>query len=424
MNEIDRRGLIAGGAGVVAALAGMAPVSTALGATPAAATGEPGLSAVAFGAKGDGKADDTAALQAALERAFAGDAATPLRIPPGAYRITRTLRIDTNHGGRGNITRTNGIFGHGAVLVSDIRDGSPVLAFANQATLRFTVIEGLQVQGNGGEGAGISVDSGRRGTYFYNFCLRDVNVQGCGGDGLKLVGNIFEGQLFNCYFRDNKGNGASFSHGPENTVLSAVHVFGCVFGGNGVQGAVLENGAADVSFHGCYFLLNDEFGMAAPNGCTLLSNCGFENNHRRAASFEAGGAGARILIFGTLVGCTAYSVYHQTHLVSAYVANHLTLIGCTASGGGQAKGAKLAKIEGRPGAGITLIGCSGDVDRGSGIHLVEVGMNGVGARFGAQWNSPNLVQLENYRLWIDSKGRLRIKDGPPRSEDDGAAVGA
>ena len=29
------------------------------------------------------------------------------------------------------------------------------------------------------------------------------------------------------------GNGVTLSHGPENTVLSAVHFFGCVFGGNG-----------------------------------------------------------------------------------------------------------------------------------------------------------------------------------------------
>ncbi|HUC62239.1 MAG TPA: glycosyl hydrolase family 28-related protein [Alphaproteobacteria bacterium] len=422
MSGINRRTLIAG----TGALAGLGSAAT-LASTRASAAPDPTtpmLSADRFGAKGDGRSDDTAALQKALDRAFAGDKAAYLRIPPGAYRITRTLRIATVHGADGNITRGNGILAHGAVILSDIRDGSPVIRLVNEATLRFTVIEGLGIQGNGGEGAGLSIDSGRRGTYFYNFCLRDLTVQGCGGTGLELVGNVFEGQVFNSYFRDNKGNGAVFSHGPENTVLSAVHVFGCVFGGNREQGALIANGAADVGFHGCYFLLNGKFGLAATNGCTLLSNCGFENNHQSAANFAAGDAGLRLLNFGTLVGCTAYSIYRQTHLVSAYVTGELTMIGCRASGGGAAKEAKLAKLAGRPDAGIALIGCSGGVDRAAGLGAVELGTGGAGARFGAAWNGADLIQLGTYRLWVDAKGRLRIKNGPPHSDEDGTPLGA
>src|SRR5690606_29546924 len=100
-----------------------------------------------------------------------------------------------------------------------------------------------------------------RGTYFYNFCLRDVVVESIGGDGLRMVGNVFEGQLINCYFRDNGGDGATFAHGPkrENTVLSSVHVFGCVFGGNFGNGASVLDGASDIGFYGCYFLLNKRY---------------------------------------------------------------------------------------------------------------------------------------------------------------------
>src|SRR3546814_7012824 len=62
----------------------------------------------------------------------------------------------------------------------------------------------------------------RRGRYIYNFCLRDIIVEGCGGDGCRMTGNVFEGQVFNAYFRDNGGNGVTLSHGAEDTVLSAL----------------------------------------------------------------------------------------------------------------------------------------------------------------------------------------------------------
>ena len=51
------------------------------------------LSAANFGAKGDGTSDDTAALQAALDAAFAPNGPGFLEIPPGTYRVRRTLNI-------------------------------------------------------------------------------------------------------------------------------------------------------------------------------------------------------------------------------------------------------------------------------------------------------------------------------------------
>ena len=110
-----------------------------------------------------------------------------------------------------------------------------------------------------------------------------------------MVGNIFERQIYNRYFRDNKGNGAMFGHGSGRHVVGHACVRR-VFGGNGNDGAALTTGAADVGFHGSYFLLNDRYGLKAPSGCTLLSNCGFENNHRRRADFAQGDAGIRLKV--------------------------------------------------------------------------------------------------------------------------------
>jgi hypothetical protein len=377
-----------------------------------------------FGAVGDGEADDTAALQRALDQNFNGPEAGIVRIEPGRYRITRPLKIFMERTqDKRRLTRQHGISAYGALIRSDIRDGGSVLEITSDTTCRNLLLEGLEIHGNGREGNGISMQCYGTGRYIYNFSLRDIVVQSVGGDGISMLGNIFEGQIFNGYFRDNKKNGATFGHDDKGGILSALHVFGCVFGGNGGDGAALTNKANDVSFNGCYFLENDKFGLNTSNGVTLLSHCGFENNQRRAGNFQSGDAGIRLLNFGTLIGCTGYSIKYQTHLISAFVVNHLVMVGCTGYGGDQAKDAKLAKLQGNNAGAATIIGCRGGIDRVGGIDAVELGQKGYGAKFGANWNSTALPQLGNYTLWVDKTGKLRIKNGAPQSDDDGRPVG-
>ena len=413
--QASRRGFIATGA--AAALA-VRPFSA--GAAPA----QPGqtLSAASFGTVGDGRADDSAALQAALDASLR-QGGTLLVIPPGTYRVTRTLRLAPTRATTGNIGRHNGILAHGARLVSAITDGSNVLEVSSLATVRFLLIEGLDVLGAGQEGHGIVITCDRRDDYLYNFCLRDTVVQRCGGDGCRLVGNVFEGQIIDGYFRNNKGSGVTFAHGKAGGILSAIHVFGSVFGENGDNGAALIDGCYDVAFHGCYFVLNGKSGLAAANGCTLLSNCGFENNHARAGSFAEGGAGIDLQSFGTLVGCTAYSLFHQTGLIHAFVTAQLVLVGCTGSGGGGASQAGLAKLAGTEAGEAVVLGCTGRVDYLGGFEALEIGGAGGGVRFGADWHSRHLPRLGEYRLWIDASGRLRLKKGVPQADDDGVALG-
>jgi hypothetical protein len=414
-----RRKLLAVGAG--AAIAGLAWGTSANSQTRTAPRQM--LSAGNYGAKGDGVSDDTAALQAALDAAFAPGGPGFLEIPPGTYRISRTLFIHPPEGQPGDITHHHGIMAHGARLVSSITEGGNVLELVVRSTIRFLTIEGLDIQGGGREGNGLYVECEHNEHYLYNFCLRDIVVQGCGGDGARLVGNVFEGQLINVYLRDNKKNGATFAHGSRAGILSAIHVFGSVFGQNGTYGAAMMHGCYDVAFHGCYFLLNGKEGLLAENGCTLLSNCGFENNHELAADFAHGGAGIYLQNFGTMVGCTAYSVLKQRRLVQAYVVSQFVMIGCTGSGDGQAKGAGLALIGGEAKARATIIAPSGKVEYMNGFEALEIAGSGrSGVRFGSHWQSANLVQLGDHHMWIDQKGKLRLKKGLPQSDEDGSAV--
>jgi len=405
-----------------------APAAAALGGfsvKAAAAAPAPArtLSSASFGAVGDGNADDTAALQRALDATFQGDSPGLLKIEPGRYRVSRPLKVYLAQSqNKGRYTRLHGISAYGAQIRSDIANDN-IFEFQSDVICRFLLIEGLEIRGNRRDGIGLNIQCIGNGRHIYNFCLRDVVVENCGGDGMSMIGNIFEGQIFNSYFRDNGKNGAVLGHDTKGGILSAVHVFGCVFGGNGADGATLVNKAVDVSFNGCYFLENDRFGLNTSNGITLLSHCGFENNHRKARDFASGGAGARILNYGTFVGCTAYSIKQQTHLVDAYVVNQLVMVGCSGYGGGQAKDAKLAKVHGTPEAQISFVGCRGGIDKSSAVEAVEIGQRGAGAQFSSGWNTKALPKLGGYTLWVDKGGKLRIKNGTPQSDADGQVVG-
>jgi hypothetical protein len=419
--EETRRALLGLGAG--AALAALPAAAVLAQQKAGAPAGRRMLSAADYGARGDGAADDTAALQAALDAAFAPGGPGFVLIPPGTYRVTRTLRISPPEGARGDITRHHGILAHGARLQSAIAGGGNVLEIRCQSTVRFFTLEGLDILGGGREGDGLYVECEHREHFFYNFCLRDLVVQGVGGDGVRLIGNVFEGQLINVYLRDNKKNGATFAHGSRAGILSAIHVFGSVFGQNGQYGAAMIHGCYDVAYHGCYFLLNGKEGLVAENGCTLLSNCGFENNHESAPDFAHGGSGIYLQNFGTLIGCTAYSMFKQKRLIQAYVVSQFVMIGCSGSGDAQAKGAGLALIGGEARARATVISANGRVDYVNGFEALEIAAHGAGGvRFGSNWQSPNLAQLGNYRLWVDQKGKLRLKNGAPNSDEDGSTV--
>ncbi|UYN96608.1 MAG: right-handed parallel beta-helix repeat-containing protein [Enhydrobacter sp.] len=419
----DRRALLGLGAG--AALTAAPLAALAQSHPRPAQTARQMLSAASFGARGDGTADDGAALQAALDAAFAPDGPGFLMLPPGTYRVGRTLRIAPPTGQRGDLTRRHGIVAHGARLHSTIANGANVLEFISRSTHRFFTIEGLDILGTGREGHGLYIECEHKEHYLYNFGLHDIAIQGCGGDGMQLIGNVFEGQIINCYFRDNKKNGATFAHGAQAGILSAIHVFGCVFGQNGQYGASMINNCYDVGYHGCYFLLNGRHGLAAQNGCTLLSNCGFENNFESAPDYARGGAGIWLQNFGTLIGCTAYSIFKQQRLIHAYVVSQLVMIGCGGSGDGRARSAGLARIGGRKNARATIIAPSGAIEYEDGFEAVEMASNSAGgARFGGSWRSHNLVRLGDWRLWVDGNGRLRMKAGDPTSDEDGKTVGS
>ncbi len=100
-----------------------------------------------LGAKGDGAADDTAAIQAALSKATQG---STIYLPPGTYRVTGTLRL------KGPLVGV-AVIGHGrdTTLVWDGETGGKLFADDGVAYSRFV---GLSFDGRGKAAVGFHHD--------------------------------------------------------------------------------------------------------------------------------------------------------------------------------------------------------------------------------------------------------------------------
>jgi hypothetical protein len=71
-----------------------------------------------------------------------------------------------------------------------------------------------------------------------------------------------------------------------------------------------------------------------------------------------------------------------------------------------------------------IVGCRGAVTYDGGYDGLEVNRDGAGMRLSADWDGRNSLRFGEHRLWVDGNGRLRIKNGAPMSDDDGAPVGS
>ena len=90
---MGRRTAIIGLAGFAASTALLAPFAPATAATSVFATRPDDPRAVTVDARGDGRADDTAAIQAAIDTAAARGSDGIVFLPSGRYRLTRTLFV-------------------------------------------------------------------------------------------------------------------------------------------------------------------------------------------------------------------------------------------------------------------------------------------------------------------------------------------
>lgn len=192
-----------------------------------------------FGAKGDGKADDTAALQHALQK---GDG--HLLFPRGEYLITRPLTIALDRHGRTSVSGQGG----GAKLV--MAGAGPALHFigTHKKTAkpqdfqegvwrmeRMPMVSDLEIEGAHREADGIRLEGVMQPT------LRGLLIRRC-RHGVHLTGRDRNVVIADCHIYDNSGVGIFFDHvNLHQTNVHGNHISYCKQGGIKIAGSEIRN---------------------------------------------------------------------------------------------------------------------------------------------------------------------------------------
>jgi hypothetical protein len=249
-------------------------------------------------------------------------------LPPGQFEIDKTL----------DLAFTDDTFnpvgtGYGLTLISAITDGSPVLRItvASGKAVRGLILAGFAIVGNGKEGNGIEISVPGNDAWLYNFVLRDLMIERCGGDGINATGSVFEGLFERVCPRNNLRNGATLGQGAQGGTLSSITWRDGSIGQNGRYGMELTGDAYDVSLRDTYILENGDAGLVIPNGLTSMQGGGFENNRQNIAP-GAAIVGQNFGSFGLLTEGSNNG--KQTSLMDQfYLVQYLNLIGVGAQNG-------------------------------------------------------------------------------------------
>ncbi len=225
-----------------------------------------------YGAVGDGTADDTAAIQAALDAVPTGGRA--VYIPAGRYRITSTLLIkidgttlygdgaanrfgatQTSIGTR--IEASTGVTGS-MILVQRVANDRPVQG----VSLRDFTLEGMLI-GTGVAGITFRVNQGH---------IDRVHVWRCTGDGIKYMGY------------------ASPAWDTYDTITTSTLVGYCLG-----TGAKLDIDSADTHFTNCVFLSNQDNFSSSGGASTQVTACHFYSPNARNIYFNGSGTRSKFM---------------------------------------------------------------------------------------------------------------------------------
>lgn len=195
------------------------------------------LSVRDFGAVGDGVADDSDALQAAVTAA----AGQPLWVPPGSYLLGKPLLFTSPTNTHGPGPR---LFGAGPTASRLIYRGTGAAMTVTQGAgyrfLKGGILQGLGLEGNGGgpDQHGLSV------TGAWQWLLEDVTIRGFGGDAISSPWRSDLGAVFSGVERNA---GDTILRRPQGSFLIRVRRTDAVYGDGIPAGAVITDVIDDTS---------------------------------------------------------------------------------------------------------------------------------------------------------------------------------
>ena len=348
-----------------------------------------------YGARGDGVSDDAPAIQSALDAVGSGGV---VYLPPGKYVIGGTLRPSS---------RTLIYGSHVPHWEDGSTAGSPVSAckiqaragFADTALITAASTSAVMLRNLALVGAGVgSGVTGVAAEGANSWCLEDVSIAGCSGDG--LAGEMHVASLRRCFVSANRGWGVNASRGWFDCHLSDCYFF--------------YNRAGNVLFGG---------GTSEPSGYNSFVNCRFERagtdpeDVRHPLNSGAPGVhieNARNMLFANCE--TDANCGNGIEIVASaqqFVPSGLLMSNCRLSRDGTGSGATLPqsaaiKVQGRPDnpvSHVKLHNCAityGLADDAGGGHIY-------GPRYGLWYENTSYLE------WIG--GQISLYPGnPPHSE--------
>lgn len=192
-----------------------------------------------FGAVGDGKADDSEAIEHALE-----DGDGLVEFPRGEYRVTRTIAVDLARRGRTAI--------HGSGGVAKILMEGPGPAFslkANHAKTadpagfrpeewrneRMPTIDGLEIEGRHAEADGVRIEGVMQPT-LTRLLIREVRT------AVHITGRARNVIVDHCHFYHNTGVGVHLDRvNLHQTNITGNHISYCRLGGIRIDDSEIRN---------------------------------------------------------------------------------------------------------------------------------------------------------------------------------------
>jgi hypothetical protein len=192
-----------------------------------------------FGAVGDGRVDDTNAIQHAINE---GDGA--IEFPRGNYRLTRPIHVELSKRGRTALHGNGGLaklqmFGSGPAIIwkgTHAKTADPA-GFRPEEWLheRMPTMDGLEIEGNHAEADGVRIDGVMQPT-LTRLLIRQVRT------AVHVTGRARNLLISHCHIYHNTGVGVHFDQvNLHQSIITGSHISYCRLGGIRIENSEIRN---------------------------------------------------------------------------------------------------------------------------------------------------------------------------------------